>query len=229
MKAAPMAENTSPLDAALESIEREELGGTAPKVESPDADPFSPPPPADVEPEVPKKRGRPVNPNSRRARAGVYSGAASGKVKNPPVPEVRPDYSKIAPASVAASIKQIDAIIVKLAGTAPLSEEEAQGGGAVFAPVLDHYMPLLAEKGGMWLAPFTWVVLAYGPRAYEVLDRRQHMLEAKKRGYTAPVSEEARSGETGTTTFPASDPVPVPPLSVVRTEEPSPTLPRRRR
>jgi len=207
-----MANNTSPLDAALESIEREELGGVPPKEDPVAADPFAAPA---VEPvPVPKKRGRPVNPNSRRARAGVYSGAQSGKVKDPPVPEVKPEYPKIAPESVAATIKQIDGLIVKWAGTAPLSEEEAQGGGIVFAPVLDHYMPLLVEKGGMWLGPFTWVVLAYGPRAYEVLDRRQQLLEAKKRGYT-PQPEEARSGENGKATFSASDGTPFVPFPIV--------------
>lgn len=223
-------EGSSPLDAAIESIERVELGGVPPKVESPGDDPFAPPP---LEPELvaPKPRGRPRSPDSRRARSGVYSGKrASGPVKGPPVPEVKPDYPAIAPGSVAASIKQIDAIIVKLVGTAPLTEEEAQGGGVVFAPVLDHYMPLLAEKGGMWLAPFTWVVLAYGPRAYEVLDRRQQLLAAKKRGYTSPVSEEARPGETGAATFPgASDAAPARPFSVVGSEDAPPTVPRHRR
>ena len=209
-------EGISPLDAAIESIERVELGGVAPKVDSPgDDDPFTPPPP-ESEPVAPKPRGRPRSPDSRRARSGVYSGKrASGPVKGPPVPEVKPEYPAIAPGSVAASIKQIDVIIVKLAGTTPLSEEEAQGGGAVFAPVLDHYMPLLAEKGGMWLAPFTWVVLAYGPRAYEVLDRRQRRIDAVKRG--VPVVEAQPGESNGREPFPPASDADIPrPFSVSR-------------
>lgn len=200
----PDLEGASPLDAAIESIQRGDLGGEPVNAEDTAEDPFSLPLP---EPEpVAKPRGRPRKPDSRRARSGVYAGKAkaSGPVKDPPIPEVKPDFPRIAPESVTQSIKQLDAIIVKLAGTAPLTGEEATSGGVVFAPVLDHYMPLLAEKGGVWLAPFTWVVLAYGPRAYEVLERRQKMLEAKKRGYTAP--PEAQPGEeSGKTTFPASD------------------------
>lgn len=201
-----MADNVpSPLDVAVESVQRAQLGGVPVTVE--EADPFAPPP---IELEPAKPRGRPRNPDSRRARSGVYSGKgkpASGPVKNPPVPEVKPEFPKIAPESVAQSIRQIDAIIVKLAGTAPLSPEEALSGGQVFGPVLDHYMPLLADKGALWLAPLTWVVLAYGPRAYEVLDRRQKLLAAKKAGFTPGPVEGGAPGENGKViTFPASAP-----------------------
>lgn len=126
-----MADNgASPLVAALESIQLEELAGERPKA----------------------PRGRP-----RR------------RVKN--LPAVRPDYLKISPASVADSIKRVDEVVVKLAGTAPLTEGEAQSGGAVIASTLDHYMPLLVQRGGLWLKPVTWIVLTYGPRAFEVFTR----------------------------------------------------------
>lgn len=198
-----MAEDTvSPLDDAIESVQRSDLDGGTANLKLDDVDPFAAPSPVIEEP--PKKRGRPPNPNGRAAqRAARKAGAplpASGVVKDPPVPEVKPEYAKIDPAAVAQSIRQIDAIIVKLAGTAPLSPEEALAGGGVFAPILDHYMPMIADKGGLWIAPATWVVIAYGPRAYEILERRQQ--EAKKR----PASEEARPGENnGTTTFRRSD------------------------
>lgn len=193
-----MAENgPSPLDVAVESVQRAQLGGVPVPVE--ETDPFSPPP-VELEAIAPKPRGRPRNPDSRRARSGVYSGKgkpASGPVKNPPIPEIKPEFPKIAPESVAQTIRQLDAIIVKLAGTAPLSPEEALSGGAVFGPVLDHYMPLLADKGALWLAPLTWVVLAYGPRAYEVLDRRQKLLAAKKAGFTPVPVDGGAPGENG--------------------------------
>lgn len=193
-----MADTANPLDAALESIQRDDLGGSTGGDNGGDA--FAPPPPP-PETEQPKKPGRPRNPNSRRARSGKYGAAAtppaSGPVNDPPLPAARVEYPKIDPASVTQSIQQIDALIVKAFGTAPLTPDEAKGGGAVFAPVLDHYMPLLADKGGMWIAPLTWVILAYGPRAYEVLDAKQKAAEAKRNGWTTG----AQSGENGRRTF----------------------------
>lgn len=192
---------TNPLDAALESIEREDLAGGSAR--QPEGDAFAPPP--SIEPEQLKKPGRKRDPNSRRSRSGKYKGGASapgasGPVSDPPLPVTKVDYPKIDPASVSESIQQIDALIVKVFGTQPLSPKEAEGGGVVFAPVLDHYMPLLAEKGGLWIAPLTWVVLAYGPRAYEVLDARQKAVEAKRNGFT----QGAQSGENGKRTFQAT-------------------------
>lgn len=200
-KGGVMVDSPSPLDDAIEEVERGELAGVSDPAPVPDADPFEAPP-APPPPEPPKKRGRPVNPNSRRARAGKYAGSQSAKVEGPPPPVVSVDYPKIKPASVAASIKQIDAIIVKMAGTSPLTPEEMESGGEVFAPVLDHYMPLLAEKGGLWIGPFTWVVLAYGPRAYELLDQRQRRQEAQKQGFT---DKGAQSGDNGKSTFQPTD------------------------
>lgn len=198
-----MANGTSPLDAALDGIERDGLKGGAPPPPPPvveGEDGSSPPSPPPDSP--PKRRGRPISPNSRRARAGAYIGGVSGPVKGPPVPpDARVEFAKISPDAVAASIKQIDAIIVKMAGTAPLTPEEAKGGGEVFAPVLDHYMPLLADKGGMWVGPVTWVVLAYGPRVYELLDQRQRDIDAKRRGIPVIATEEARPGDDRVGTF----------------------------
>src|SRR3954467_2750048 len=133
-----MAETANPLDAALDSIQRDDLGGSTGSDNGGDA--FAPPPPP-PETEQPKKPGRPRNPNSRRARSGKYGAAApppaSGPVSDPPLPAQRVEYPKIDPASVTESIRQIDALIVKAFGTTPLSSDEAKGGGAVFAPVLD--------------------------------------------------------------------------------------------
>jgi len=204
-----MADTTAnPLDDALDSIQREDLGGSVAGAEN-GGDAFAPPPPPPPATEQPKKPGRPRNPNSRRARSGKYGNAAapptapaSGPVNDPPLPTQRVEYPKIDPASVTQSIQQIDALIVKAFGTTPLTPDEAKGGGAVFAPVLDHYMPLLADKGGMWIAPLTWVILAYGPRAYEVLDAKQKAAEAKRNGWTQPAG--AQSGDNGKRTFPAT-------------------------
>lgn len=198
-----MADN--PLDDALESIQRDDLGGSVSAAGGDSGgDAFAPPPPAPPATEPPKRPGRPRKPGSRReqreaAKRLREAGGASGPVNDPPVPAPRVDYPKIDPASVTQSIQQIDALIVKAFGTAPLTPDEAKGGGAVFAPVLDHYMPLLAEKGGMWIAPLTWVILAYGPRAYEVLDAKQKAEAAKRNGWTQPTG--AQSGENGKRTF----------------------------
>lgn len=210
-KAQPMAETTAnPLDDALESIQRDDLGGSATAGGDNGGDAFAPPPPPPPETEQPKKPGRPRNPNSRRSRSGKYGGAAappppaSGPVNDPPLPAQRVEYPKIDPASVSQSIQQIDALLVKAFGTTPISPDEAKGGGAVFAPVLDHYMPLLADKGGLWIAPLTWVILTYGPRAYEVLDAKQKAEAARRNGWTQPAG--AQSGDNGKRTFqPAGD------------------------
>lgn len=198
MTALNVSETTSPLDAAIEGVQRTELGGV-PEPADVNADPFAIPPVE--ESSAPKPRGRPRNPNGRAAQRAARAASsaapkASGRVSDPPAPEVRPEYPKIKPAAVAQSIRQLDAIIVKLAGTAPLSPEESAQGGEVFAPVLDHYMPLLAEKGSIWIAPFTWVVLAYGPRAYEVLDRREQQKQFRQQG-AAPAPAPIRSDNGG--------------------------------
>lgn len=195
-------ETTSPLDAALDDVQRLELGGEPSKSEE-NADPFASIP---TEPAPTPKRGRPRNPNSRRARQGVYSGVTPpkptfGKVSDPSVPDIRQEYPKIDPSSVAQSLRQLDAIIVKMAGTTPLTPEEIEHGGGVFAPVLDHYMPMLAEKGGVWIAPLTWMILAYGPRAYDVLDRK----EREKKGLQ-PRPIGGAAGENGQVTFQSAEP-----------------------
>lgn len=207
-----MAEKSvDPLDDAIGSVQRD-LGEPLPLERVVDAFAAA----AEDTPPPPKKPGRKPDPNSRRSRAGKYAAQgvapeqASGKVSDPPIPE-KPKFEPIKAESVAESIKQLDAIVVKMMGTVPLSNEEAQGGGAVFAPVLDHYMPMLADKGGMWLPAVTWIVLVYGPRAYEVLDRRQQAMEAKKRGQ--PVEAQAR--ENGKDNFPRKDVDPARPFSVV--------------
>lgn len=204
--------SASPLDSALESVKLEELGGAS-GAASPDVvDPFAT---SQVETEAPKPRGRPPQPNSRRAQRAARAAArgetptASGKVSDPPVPETQTEFEKIAPGAVAESLKQIDAHIVKHFGTVPLTNDEAQAGGTVLGPVLDHYMPMLAAKGGMWVPAFTWVVMAYGPRVYEVLDNRQRRIEAQKRGVTA----EARTGGTDNTNFRLENTAPVRPFS----------------
>jgi hypothetical protein len=219
-EAAPMANGDgvgdSPLDDALNSVEREELGGDS-GVTSPDeSDPFASST-METESPAPKPRGRPRNPNGRAAqraaRAAARNGGAppvaSGKVSDPPVPEITTEFEKIAPGAVAESLKQIDAHIVKHFGTVPLTNEEAQAGGTVLGPVLDHYMPMLAAKGGMWVPAFTWVVMVYGPRAYEVLDNRQRRIEAQKRGVTTG----AQSGETDNANFRLENTAPVRPFS----------------
>lgn len=192
--------SASPLDDAIDSVQREDLGGTASKPDE-GGDAFAPPAPAVVEPQ--KKRGRPVNPNSRRARAGKYAGgsAASGPVSDPPLPEqASKEYPKIPVAAVAESLRRIDARIVAATGMQPLTEDEIKGGGEVFAPVLDHYMPLLTQQGGgIWVAPVTWALLAYGPRVWEMIEQRQRDREAKKHGWTQ--GQGAQSGENGKRTF----------------------------
>jgi hypothetical protein len=143
-------------------------------------------PPADdssqqqQEPEEPK-RGRKRDPNSRRSRRGVYSGAPSStstdepKVQGPPPPvdRRRVEYPPIDPAAVADSLQQLDAQISRALGTQPLTKAELLEGGGVFAPILDHYMPLLAAEGGMWVPAATFVVMAYGPRLWELMDNMQ--------------------------------------------------------
>lgn len=99
----------------------------------------------------------------RRARAG---GAA--EVKGPP-----PPAEKIPPEAVAALIRQIDAAIVGMARTVPITSEDAKNGGEVWAPILDHYFPQIAERGGIWMAPTMWTLGVYGPRILEIFQRRQ--------------------------------------------------------
>ncbi len=87
--------------------------------------------------------------------------------------EVKVKLAPIPSASVALAIKQLDALLVRRAGTLPLSEEEASQGGVVFAPILDHYMPLLAGDGGMWVPAAIWVLGAYAPRVIELSERKR--------------------------------------------------------
>ncbi|HJQ27679.1 MAG TPA: hypothetical protein VKA60_27595 [Blastocatellia bacterium] len=183
-------ETLDPLGDALESVKREQLGGdSAPPAESGDA--FEPP----AEPEQKQKPGRKPDPNSRRsrreARRREAAAAASGKVEGPPPPvdTVRVEYPPISPKAVADSLRQLDEQISRAIGTEPLTEDELLEGGGVFAPILDHYMPLLAQEGGLWVPAATFVVMAYGPRLWEAIDRMQR----RKAGLPPAPAKEARA------------------------------------
>lgn len=109
----------------------------------------------------------------------LSSGApTSGPVNDGPAPDPEPeqssDYQPIDPAAVAAMLRRLDQAVARRCSTEPLTADELEEGGVVFAPVVDHYLSQLVQgQGSMWGAPTMWVVLAYGPRAIEALERRQ--------------------------------------------------------
>lgn len=199
---------SNPLDDALADAERNLGGGeqsAPPPAPSDDASTQAPPD------ETPSRRGRKPDPNSRRAqrearRAAAGGAAAAPKIQGPPPPvdSVRVVYPPIAPEAVADSLRQLDEQISRAIGTAPLSEAELLEGGGVFAPILDHYMPLLAQEGGLWLPATSFVVMAYGPRLWEAIDRARENAARRKQGLAPIPPKQGAPAANGVGTFPAA-------------------------
>lgn len=128
-----------------------------------------------------KKRGHGRTGNPRGRPPGTSSGPKTprpsasvvGDVKGPLPPPVAPvvavKVAPINPAQLEGLLRKVDAKLAERLGMDPLSNNDVREGAEVFAPILDHYAPLLAEKGGIWTAPALWALLAYGPRVYDVV------------------------------------------------------------
>lgn len=126
----------------------------------------APPAPERRGPGAPIKHGKYAGRKRKRSSSSKGSSApkalpaGSSDVQGPPPPAMKP----LDPRELEPAMRETLEQITQLSGTQPPTTLEVERGARCFAPLIDHYAPIVAEKGGPWTAPVIFAIGFAAPR-----------------------------------------------------------------